>query len=116
MTIHRVSLVLACLTAAAAAVPGPVHGIPAFARKYGVTCAMCHDPIPKLNPYGEQFMANGYVLAPGDTTGTTSAGDPMLMLNSTFPHTKTEAWAAQFNVPVAASGEAVLKYRVRVMY
>ena len=30
--------------------------------------------------------------------------------------TKTAAWAAQFNVPVAADGTAVLKYRVRVTY
>jgi hypothetical protein len=43
-------------------------------------------------------------------------GGTWRMLNSTVPHTKTEAWAAQFKVPVAASGEAVLKYRVRVTY
>ena len=30
--------------------------------------------------------------------------------------TKTAAWAAQFKVPVAAEGTAVLKYRVRVTY
>ena len=30
--------------------------------------------------------------------------------------TKTAAWAAQFKVPVAADGTAVLKYRVRVTY
>jgi hypothetical protein len=38
------------------------------------------------------------------------------MLQSTHEHTKTAAWAAQFNVPVPADGEAVLKYRVRVTY
>ncbi len=36
------------------------------------------------------------------------------MLSSTHKWTKTEAWAAQFDVPVAANGEAVLKYRVRM--
>ena len=85
MITRRALLVLACLTAAGLAAPAPGLGIPAFARKYGVSCAMCHDPIPKLNPYGEQFLANGLTLAPGDTTGTTSAGDPLLMMNSTFP-------------------------------
>ena len=30
--------------------------------------------------------------------------------------TKTDAWAAQFTVPVAANGEAVLSYRVRVRW
>ena len=41
------------------------------------------------------------------------AGD-WRMLTSTYPATKTEAWAAQFTVPVAANGNAVLNYRVRV--
>jgi hypothetical protein len=30
--------------------------------------------------------------------------------------TKTAAWAAQFNVPVAQDGVTTLKYRVRVTY
>ncbi len=30
--------------------------------------------------------------------------------------TKSSAWAAQFNVPVAADGTATLKYRVHVTY
>jgi hypothetical protein len=38
------------------------------------------------------------------------------MLSSTFPAKKTGAFAAQFNVPVAKDGTAVLKYRVRVRY
>jgi hypothetical protein len=35
------------------------------------------------------------------------------MVNSTYKYTKTAAWAAQFNVPVAANGTSVLKYRIR---
>jgi hypothetical protein len=38
------------------------------------------------------------------------------MLRSSHQFTKTAAWAAQFTVPVAAGGSAVLKYRVRVTY
>jgi len=38
------------------------------------------------------------------------------MLNSTFPAKKTAAFAAQFNVPVAKDGTAILKYRVRARY
>src|SRR6478736_1043996 len=41
------------------------------------------------------------------------AGD-WRMLSSTYPAKKTEAWAAQFDVPVAAGAESVLQYRVRV--
>ena len=36
------------------------------------------------------------------------------ILNSTYPAKKTEAFAAQFNVPVKPNGESVLKYRIRV--
>jgi len=43
-------------------------------------------------------------------------GGTWRMINSTHPHTKTDAWAAQFNVPVAADGNATLRYRVRVTY
>ena len=32
------------------------------------------------------------------------------------PGAKTDAWAAQFRVPVAADGTSVLRYRVRVTY
>jgi hypothetical protein len=38
------------------------------------------------------------------------------MLSSTFPAKKTEAFAAQFNVPVKANGEAVLRYRIRARW
>jgi hypothetical protein len=38
------------------------------------------------------------------------------MLSSSHAHTRTAAFAAQFMVPVAADGEAVLRYRVRVSY
>lgn len=43
------------------------------------------------------------------------AGD-WRMLSSSHDHAKTDAWAAQFKVPVSAGGESVLKYRVRVRW
>ena len=41
-------------------------------------------------------------------------GGDWTMLNSTFQFEKTAAFAARFTVPVAADGEALLKYRVRI--
>src|SRR5215472_1770364 len=38
------------------------------------------------------------------------------MLSSSYKYTKTAAFAAQFNVPVAKDGTAVLKYRVRAKW
>ena len=43
-------------------------------------------------------------------------GGSWRMVTSSHQWTKTSAWAAQFKVPVAADGTAVLKYRVRVTY
>jgi len=41
-------------------------------------------------------------------------GGDWQMLSSSYKWTKTEAWAARFDVPVAADGESVLRYRVRI--
>jgi hypothetical protein len=38
------------------------------------------------------------------------------MLSSTYPAKKTEAFAAQFSVPVKANGESVLRYRIRARW
>jgi hypothetical protein len=43
-------------------------------------------------------------------------GGTWRILRSSHEATKTDAWAAQFSVPVAADGAATLKYRVRVTY
>ncbi len=43
-------------------------------------------------------------------------GGDWTMLESNYKYTKTAAFAAQFLVPVAANGESVLKYRVRVRW
>jgi hypothetical protein len=34
--------------------------IPAFARKHGFNCNMCHVAFPKLNDWGQRFRDNGY--------------------------------------------------------
>jgi hypothetical protein len=43
-------------------------------------------------------------------------GGDWQMLNSTFPWTRTAAFAAQFTVQVPRDGTSVLRYRVRVRY
>src|SRR5471030_1282052 len=35
--------------------------VPAYARKYGVSCMQCHTAYPTLNAYGRLFKLNGYV-------------------------------------------------------
>jgi hypothetical protein len=43
----------------------PAHGIPAFARKYGLPCSACHEAWPMLNNFGQTFKDNGYQLGNG---------------------------------------------------
>ena len=34
--------------------------IPAFARKYQISCQVCHSPAPNLKPFGNEFAGSGY--------------------------------------------------------
>ncbi len=43
-----------------------IFSIPAFARKYKMSCKTCHSPIPKLKAYGNDFATNGFVLKEKD--------------------------------------------------
>jgi hypothetical protein len=60
-----IRLLVGLAVVVALAAPRPAEAIPAFARKYGVSCQMCHDPVPRLNAAGEAFAANGFQFAPG---------------------------------------------------
>jgi hypothetical protein len=40
--------------------PRPAMAVPAFARKYGVRCTVCHEAWPVLNDFGRAFRDNGY--------------------------------------------------------
>lgn len=42
--------------------------IPAFARKYSMSCKTCHAPFPKLKDYAEEFAANGFALKDKEAT------------------------------------------------
>ena len=40
-----------------------LQAIPAFARKYRISCQTCHTPVtPKLKDYGDAFAGNGFKL------------------------------------------------------
>ncbi len=79
-------LIILSLTLILFAGVAEVFGIPAFARKYRMTCKTCHSPFPKLTEYGEEFAANGFELtdkkAPRYYVET---GDDELSLIRDFP-------------------------------
>jgi hypothetical protein len=55
-------VVSSLLVGAALLLPAPASAIPAFARKYGFNCTMCHSNYPRLNDFGQRYRANGYQL------------------------------------------------------
>lgn len=62
------------------------QAIPAFARKYNMTCKTCHAPFPKLKPYGEEFAGNGFVLKDQDAPRYfVETGDDKLSLIRDLP-------------------------------
>jgi hypothetical protein len=58
----RVRLIAAALLALAAA---RAEAIPAFAKKYGMSCSACHLAWPILNAEGQNFRDNGYLFGLG---------------------------------------------------
>ncbi len=52
--------------------PDDAQAVPSFARKYDISCNVCHTRQPRLNPYGQRFQENGYQL-PGTEDGGTAA-------------------------------------------
>ncbi len=48
------------------------QAVPYFARKYGMSCVTCHVQVPKLNEYGEAFIARNYRLPNEEARSTTA--------------------------------------------
>jgi hypothetical protein len=62
--------------------------IPAFARKYQLSCSTCHAPFPRLKPYGEEFAGRGFRMedqSKEPTRATYDVGDPLLKLSRDLP-------------------------------
>lgn len=65
---------------------GSLQAMPAFARKYGLSCKTCHAPFPKLKPYGDEFAANGFVIKDKPTPRyNIDTGDSLLSLLRDVP-------------------------------
>jgi hypothetical protein len=61
-------------------------GIPAFARKYNMSCTTCHQPFPRMKPYGNDYAGRGFQLPDGEPArATRETGDDMLQLMRELP-------------------------------
>lgn len=67
-------------------VAGDIFAIPAFARKYNMTCKTCHSQFPALKGFGDEFAGNGFVLKDQDAPRYfVETGDPELSLIRDLP-------------------------------
>ncbi len=59
VTVIQVSIVTVILSVF---FPGnKCSAIPAFARKYQISCQVCHSPVmPRLKAFGDEFAGNGF--------------------------------------------------------
>jgi len=79
-------LILSGILVLIQAVAVELQAIPAFARKYQMTCKTCHTPFPKLKPYGAEFAGNGFVIKDKDTPRYyVDTGDDFLSLLREVP-------------------------------
>ncbi|HEC17847.1 MAG TPA: hypothetical protein ENI97_00725 [Gammaproteobacteria bacterium] len=65
---------------------------PAFARQYGMSCTVCHAAFPRLNRFGEQFLADNIRLPNWREQIGVDTGDERLMLPK-FPQLAFRAQA-----------------------
>ena len=97
--------------------PGDAHAIPAFARKYKVTCALCHAPFPRLNAFGNMFAANGFQMARGEPAlDSTSVGDPLLRLQRDLPlAVKVEAYMSSLSGEDAVAADFKTPWGIKLL-
>jgi hypothetical protein len=75
-----------------------LNGMPAFARKYQMSCKTCHSPFPRLKPYGAEFAGNGFVLKDKEAPRyTADTGDAKLSLIRDIPLALRIEGYASFN-------------------
>jgi hypothetical protein len=92
-----VPVIIAIMTAAVVLIPENAGAIPAFARKYRMSCTTCHAPVPRLKEYGETFAGNAFSL---------DDQEPKRF----YPDTGDELLTLQRELPIAVRFDAYFLY------
>jgi len=80
------SVVFYSIVFTALVVPETGNAIPAFARKYKISCNTCHTVFPRLKDYGDEFAGSGFIIKEKENKRDyVTAGDDLLWLNKDFP-------------------------------
>ncbi len=99
-----------------AASPLVAYEIPAFARRYGMSCSACHDPFPRLTAFGDLFAGNGFRLASDEPArDTIDTGDRLLELARDIPLAiRLDAYIQSFNNGQTAT-DLKLPYNLKIL-
>lgn len=60
--------------------PADAWSMPEFARRYNLSCSVCHDAFPRLNAFGQNFADMNYKLPNWRDANTQNLGDERLAL------------------------------------
>ncbi|MGE0764538.1 MAG: hypothetical protein AB7N80_14780 [Bdellovibrionales bacterium] len=63
----------------------PAEAMPEFARRYNVSCVACHQAFPRLNTFGDSFVAANYKMSNWRESNTVDLGDSRLALPKSPP-------------------------------
>ncbi len=90
----KISLLLLTALALGVMLAPDAEAIPAFARKYSMSCTTCHQPYPRLKAYGEEFAGDGFTLKEQDAPRYyVQTGDDNLALIRDLPlAVRLEGW------------------------
>ncbi|MGB9695671.1 MAG: hypothetical protein ACP5P3_05935 [Ignavibacteria bacterium] len=90
--------------------------IPAFARKYNMSCNVCHLAAPKLKPYGEEFASNGFQLKDKEPVRFfRNTGDDELLLMRELPIAlRFELWG-QYENGTTVNGDFKTPYILKFL-
>lgn len=64
--------------------PAGSEAVPAFARREGVSCQMCHLRVPELNADGRAYVLRGFREAGAATGGGSTLGEPVTLQGADY--------------------------------
>lgn len=100
-TVRIIALAVLFLSVLVLIIPDDCSAIPAFARKYKMSCTTCHAPAPRLKEYGNEFAGNAFRLPDKE--------EPKRY----FHDTGDDILTLQRELPLAIRFDAFLDYRYR---
>ena len=94
-----------------------VFSIPAFARKYQISCQVCHAPaMPRLKSFGEEFAGNGFRLTEYESPRYfIQTGDDRLSLFRELPLAFRLDGHAMFNFDNSGAAEFASPYILKIL-